>query len=242
MEANRDYVQRLQDTVNEIIYKNPKVESVFVKENKVDTTYTIIYCSDFGLCGAYNQNILKKLKEESQKGNYVAVVGTKLYNLVKQEGYKLINDTPISSDNITFLQLKKLVQQGVSLFLEGKVSKVSIIYTKFVNTMKFEPMIDHLLPFQFQTKEVEHSLVETLFDPDPETILEHLIPMMIEDVAYSDWMESVVSEYGSRRVAMKTATDNAEELSKSLMLEYNKARQAAITQEITEIIGGSVAL
>lgn len=83
---------------------------------------------------------------------------------------------------------------------------------------------------------------ETLFEPNAETILDQLIPMMVQDVAYSDWMESTTSEQGSRRVAMKTASDNADDLSSSLQLEYNKARQAAITQEITEIVGGSSAV
>ncbi len=83
---------------------------------------------------------------------------------------------------------------------------------------------------------------ETMFEPDAETILEQLIPMMVETVAYAKWMESTTSEQGSRRVAMKTATDNADELSANLMLEYNKARQAAITQEITEIVSGSNAV
>ena len=84
--------------------------------------------------------------------------------------------------------------------------------------------------------------VETLFEPDAGTILNQLIPMMINDVAYADWMESTTAEQGSRRVAMKTATDNADELSAELMLEYNKVRQASITQEITEIVGGSAAV
>ena len=91
-----------------------------------------------------------------------------------------------------------------------------------------------------KSEEGEH--IETLFEPDPETILNQLIPMMIDNVAFADWMESTTAEQGSRRVAMKTATDNADELSQSLLLEYNKVRQANITQEITEIVGGSAAV
>ena len=114
--------------------------------------------------------------------------------------------------------------------------------------MKFEPVIDQLLPVnmenyqQKKTEEKPGEHVETLFEPDPETILDDLIPMMIEDVAYSHWLETTTSEQGSRRVAMKTATDNADDLSAQLLLEYNKARQAAITQEITEVINGSSAV
>ena len=95
---------------------------------------------------------------------------------------------------------------------------------------------------QQEEKDKSKLPVETLFEPDATTILDSLIPMMITDVAYSDWMESTTSEQGSRRVAMKTASDNADDLSSSLQLEYNKARQSAITQEITEIVGGSSAV
>ena len=111
--------------------------------------------------------------------------------------------------------------------------------------MTFVPAEDVLLPCEVredqQVKENKNH-VETLFEPDPDTILDALIPMMIADVAYSDWMESTTSEQGSRRVAMKTATDNANDLSDKLLLAYNKARQAAITQEITEIVSGSQAV
>ena len=109
--------------------------------------------------------------------------------------------------------------------------------------MTFEAEVDTLLPFSVKKeKKEEHEQIETLFEPDPATILDYLVPLMISNVAYSDWMESAVSEQGSRRMAMKTATDNADELSEELLLEYNKARQAAITQEITEIVGGSSAV
>jgi F-type H+-transporting ATPase subunit gamma len=110
--------------------------------------------------------------------------------------------------------------------------------------MTFEPDMDQLLPCEIDLKEKKEndSHVETLFEPDAETILNQLIPMMVTDVAYSDWMESTTAEQGSRRMAMKTATDNANDLVDELQLAYNKARQAAITQEITEIVGGSEAV
>ena len=114
--------------------------------------------------------------------------------------------------------------------------------------MTFQPAIDMLLPCNLDDAKAEEKRTEsgekidTLFEPNAETILDHLIPMMIQDVAYADWMESTTAEQGSRRVAMKTASDNADELSADLMLEYNKVRQASITQEITEIVGGSAAV
>lgn len=245
MEANREYAQRLQDTVDEIAANNPGVESEFLEKKTSEKKVTIVFCSDLGLCGGYNQNVVKKAREELRKSDPVILVGTSLYRQMKEEGFNVINEEPVSSDRITFLELKELVDRGIDMYRANEVGVVELLYTRFVNTMSFQPEVDQLLPTSLTLKEpvqktTDH--VETLFEPDAKTILDQLIPMMIHDVVYADWMESTTAEQGSRRVAMKTATDNADELSHDLLLEYNKARQAAITQEITEIVGGSAAV
>ena len=245
MENNREYAQRLQDTVNEIVSNNKGVESKYLTKNKGEGAMTIVFCSDLGLCGGYNSNIMKKAKEQLNPSDPIILVGTSLYSQFKEAGFNMLNDEAVSSDRITFNELKKAVETGTSLYQKGEVGKVQILYTEFVNTMTFRPELDVLLPCEVdavkkEEKPGEH--VETLFVPGPSEILDSLIPMMIQDVAYADWMESTTSEQGSRRVAMKTASDNAEDLSQSLQLEYNKARQAAITSEITEIVAGSAAV
>lgn len=245
MEANREYAQRLQDTVNEIVAKNPKVDCDYLKEKKSEAKMTVIFCSDLGLCGSYNQNVLKLAKAELNPADPVVLIGTSLYRQVKEAGFNLLNEGPISSDHITFLQLKEQVEAGIQLYDEDKVGVVQLLYTEFVNTMTFRAQFDQLLPCVLEQTEPEETsgpYIETLFDPDPESILDELIPMMVQNVAYADWMESTTAEQGSRRMAMKTASDNADELSEELKLEYNKARQASITQEITEIVGGSNAV
>ena len=244
MEANRIYAQRLQDTVDEIVANNPDVESALTSPKNSPKRMSIVFCSDLGLCGAYNLNILKKAREVINKSDPTVLIGTSLFRTMKEEGFNLLHDEPISSDRSTFLSLKDYVDEGVHLYLNDEVGGVQLIYTNFVNTMTFHPKVDTLLPCKLEVKnEVEEGMkVETLFEPDAKSILDKLIPMMIQNVTYADWMESTTSEQGSRRVAMKTATDNADELSEQLLLEYNKARQAAITQEITEIVGGSSAV
>lgn len=244
MEANRLYAQRLQDTVDEIVANNPDVESALITQKESPKRMSIVFCSDLGLCGGYNLNILKAAREFVNKSDPTILIGTSLYRTMKEEGFNLLNDSPISSDRSTFLSLKEYVDEGIHLYLNDEVGGVQLIYTNFVNTMTFRPKVDTLLPCKLNTPEkVEEGMkVETLFEPDAKTILENLIPMMIRNVTYADWMESTTSEQGSRRVAMKTATDNANELGEELLLEYNKARQAAITQEITEIVGGSSAV
>lgn len=247
MEANREYAQRLQDTVQEIVYNNPEVENRYMRQVDGTKTMTIIFCSDLGLCGGYNQNITRLAREALNREDPVFLVGTSLTRQLREEGFNIINEEPESSDRITFMRLKEIVERGTKMFEAGEVDRVQLLYTKFVNTMQFRPELDVLLPCDVDYEEHEkkdpNSLhVETLFEPDAGTILNQLIPMMINDVAYADWMESTTAEQGSRRVAMKTATDNADELSAELMLEYNKVRQASITQEITEIVGGSAAV
>ena len=225
MEDNRSYASKLHETVDEIISSNPNLDQVYLKPRKSEKKMTIVFCSDLGLCGSYNQNTLRMVKENLKPEDPVVLIGTSLYHQMEELGYQLVNKEPVD-----------------------EVGAIQVLYTKFVNTMKFEPVIDQLLPVnmenyqQKKTEEKPGEHVETLFEPDPETILDDLIPMMIEDVAYSHWLETTTSEQGSRRVAMKTATDNADDLSAQLLLEYNKARQAAITQEITEVINGSSAV
>lgn len=246
MESNREYAERLQETVNEIVSHNQDVESKFLQKKSHDGKMTIVFCSDLGLCGGYNANVMKMAKEELDPRDPVILIGTSLYHQFEENNFNLLNKEPLSSDSMTFQKLKEVVETGADLYINGEVGTVQILYTKFVNTMTFKPIFDQLLPCTVDIKEQEVKSdklpQETLFEPSANEILDALIPMMIQDVTYSDWMESTTSEQGSRRVAMKTASDNADDLNTSLQLEYNKARQAAITQEITEIVGGSNAV
>lgn len=249
MEANREYAQRLQETVNEVAAASKEKDTIYLKPRKSERKFTILFCSDLGLCGGYNQNIKTFAKQNLNPEDPMIVCGTSLYNQMKEEGFNVLNKEAISSDALNVQLIRKYVEAGVDQFEKDEAGTVQLLYTKFVNTMSFEPSFDVLLPCEVDedtAKKVNRTengnYVETLFEPDPDTILSDLIPQMIVDVAYSDWLESTTSEQGSRRMAMKTATDNADDLSSQLMLEYNKARQAAITQEITEIVAGSSAV
>ena len=243
MESNRIYAKKLEGTVKDIVQNTIELDNPLLVPNGVNKKFVIVFCSDLGLCGGYNQNVLKKIIEVVNKDDLVYLVGSSLNSALKEAGYEPENKEIIHTDTLSFQDLKEIVETGVEKYLNKEVGGVDIIYTQFINTMTFETEVDTLLPFSVKKeKKEEHEQIETLFEPDPATILDYLVPLMISNVAYSDWMESAVSEQGSRRMAMKTATDNADELSEELLLEYNKARQAAITQEITEIVGGSSAV
>ena len=242
MESNREYSERLQDTVNEIAARNPDVECQYLVKNSSDRKMTVVFCSDLGLCGGYNANIMKMAKETLNPEDLVFLIGTSLYTQFQENGFHLLNKEPVSSDQLTYQRLKDAVMSGIDMYRNSEVGTVQILYTRFVNTMSFRPDLNVLVPFTLEKNTRNDDHQETLFEPSAEEILDSLIPMMIVNVAYSNWMESTTSEQGSRRVAMKTASDNADDLVGSLQLEYNKARQASITQEITEIVGGSNAV
>ncbi len=246
MEANREYAQRLQDTVDEIVAHNQDAESKYIrKRSGGNKKATLVFCSDLGLCGGYNSNVMKMARENMKKDEPMILIGTSLFRQMKEAGFNMLNKEPISSDRANFMSIKEQMEKLIDLYTRDEVDHVQLLYTRFVNTMTFRPEFDHLLPAELgEAEDIEKDdmYVETLFEPSASAILDKLIPMMIQNVAYADWMESTTAEQGSRRMAMKTATDNADELSSSLKLEYNKARQAAITQEITEIVGGSSAV
>ena len=248
MEANREYSGRLQETVDEIVAKNSRIDSIFLKKHAENPArLSILFCSDLGLCGAYNQNMMKLARDTVRKEDPMVVIGTSLYQTMKDLGFNVINESPIETDKLTFDRLKAYIDYGTTRYLNQDLGGMQILYTQFVNTMTFRPCTDVILPCTVDAaegtgEEPAKLQAETLFEPDAETILNSLIPMMLSNVAYSHWMEATTAEQGSRRMAMKTATDNADELSEALLLEYNKARQASITQEITEIVGGSTAV
>ncbi|MBO7702889.1 MAG: ATP synthase F1 subunit gamma [Solobacterium sp.] len=243
MEANREYAMKLRETVNEIVVRNPGIESPYLKQNDSDRKVTIVFCSDMGLFGAYNMNVMRHVRATLTKEDPIFLVGTSLYRMLKTDGYKVINAEPIPSDSITPQEIRDSIKAAEDMFFDGSVGALELVRTRFVNTMSFRPETIRILPCELEEKPIaEGPKVETLFEPNAETILSEIMPMMIADMVYSAWMESTTSEQGSRRMAMKTATDNADELSEELLLEYNKARQAAITQEITEIVGGSDAV
>ena len=187
---------------------------------------------------------MRHIRSTLTREDPIILIGTAIYTQLKNAGYKIVNQEPISSDSITPQSIRDAIKAAEEEYFSGNVGSLEIIRTRFVNTMSFRPETIQVLPCELESAEQpsEGMHVETLFEPDAETILAEVMPMMIADIVYSAWMESTTSEQGSRRMAMKTATDNADELGSELLLEYNKARQAAITQEITEIVGGSEAV
>ena len=232
MEENKTYAYYMKDTMEKIL---SSIESTnpYVSTNK-GKPYTIIITSDMGLCGGYNANIYRMISSLSE--GEIALIGSRGSSWCKVKGLS-IHQSIINLGDDAYDELVHFMDDVYLRYQRQEISEIRILYTQFVNAVTFEPKLVTLLPIQ--KEQVSSSMqVQTIFEPSKEEMLEMLVPMYLRSLLYSYYLESKTSEQASRRLAMETATDNAQELKETLELQFNKARQAAITQEITEIVGG----
>lgn len=241
MLKNGGYADVLRDTVSEILSSDIEIDNDFLVKRDIAKKFVFVFSSDLGLCGGYNGNIIKLAKEGISKDDIVVAIGKKNYSFFEKNGYNLVNELTLS-DTLTHVELKKIVDRAIQMYRNREIGSIEILYTKFINNVTFEAAIEKVLPGDYSGKKKEGPAKETIFEPNANEILDSLIPMMVNNEVYSKFLQAKTSEQGSRRFAMENATDNAEELTTKLQLQFNKARQAAITQEITEIVSGADAL
>lgn len=214
----------------------------YFNENKVEKQLYIVVTSSLGLCGGYNISIEKYASEIVNKNDDLIVIGSKGLHYFKAKGYNIIK----SFIELPNFSLKESISSEIAMeilkeFDLSVYKKVNMIYTKFINSLTFEPTLVQLLPL---TTVVEVSKIhkELLLEPSAEEVLKNLLPFYLTTSIKTLLFESMLSEQASRRTAMENATDNATELEDKLLLEFNKSRQASITQEITEISGAANAI
>lgn len=239
MLKTKEYTEFLSSTINEILSSNKEIENQYLQVKDNPKTIYIVFCSDLGLCGGYNVNTNKLIKELVKNEDEIILVGTKSYRFLKRNQYNIINPLT-SSENVTSEEIGKLATMALGKYIRNEVGSIKVIYTEYVNSVTFHARCKQILPYTASTDKVSYQ--ETLFEPQPNEILDHFIPMMVKNEIFSLALQSKASEQASRRMAMESATDNAMELNDTLTLEYNQARQAAITQEITEIVAGADAI
>jgi F-type H+-transporting ATPase subunit gamma len=241
MEANRLYSSTLHKTIHNVI-GSAEVDDIPYLKPQSAKSLNVVFVSDMGLCGGYNSNIVHYLSEILQPDDPLVVVGPKERAWFKRNPYPILKTLP-QSDNLTFRDLAKLGDWIMDQYKAGVIGGIRVVYTKFVNSMTFTPASIELLPIVAQEIEKDYGAGKaTIFEPDPVTLIHQLVPMYMHSLLFGLWLEAKTAEQASRRMAMDNATDNAEELIEELLLEYNQSRQAAITQEITEIVSGAEAL
>ena len=240
--GNNEYASSLHSIMNVLLksISQEDKEKVF-GDSKSDSTLFIVVTSTLGLCGGYNYNLYKEVIPQIDKNkDKILVIGTKGYNYFKRNGYE-VDDSFISSlQDYDYNEVRKINKKIMSLLNLGEIGSIKIAYTHFKNSITFIPTIEEIYPIShIEGEEITQKELEMLIEPSPIVVLENIVPLYIESLINSRLIESSVSEQASRSNAMESATDNAEEIINKLQIEYNKARQQTITQEITEIVGGA---
>ncbi|MFN8862850.1 MAG: ATP synthase F1 subunit gamma [Flavobacteriales bacterium] len=246
----RPYAQKLNDILSNVSATLDASEGVYSQQREVKNVLIVAITSNRGLCGGFNNNVLKEIRSNlrtTYSGANVRILslGKKAFDLYKKTPYHTtegFGDTPyVIFDQLTFQNSSAIADELMNQFAAGQWDKIVLVYNKFKNAAVQELQNEQFLPVK-PPKSTQSSSVEYIYEPDKAQILTELIPRSLKVQVFKALQDSFAAEHGARMTAMHKATDNAGELVKELKLTYNKARQAAITGEILEIVAGAEAL
>jgi len=244
----RPYSEKLQEIIQNVnSSSDPDQVSVYAQKREVKKVLFIAVTSNRGLAGAFNSNIVKELNIQFQNNSQyeieVLTIGKKAYDAVRKNRKVFSNESSVF-EKLSFDVVSNVTESVMTSFTEGRFDEVYLIYNKFINAATQDVITEQLLPISMAETDVTETQVETdyIFEPNRNEILDNLIPKSIKTQVFKAVLDSVASEHGARMTAMHKATDNAQELKNDLVIFYNKARQAAITNEILEIVSGAEAL
>jgi F-type H+-transporting ATPase subunit gamma len=248
MASSRPYAQTMRKVIGHIARGSLEFRHPYLEEREVKRVGYVVISSDRGLCGGLNANEFKAVALDVEK--YVeagvevdfAAIGTKSVGFFNRFGGNVVAAKSGLGDAPSVTDVVGSVRVMLDAYNEGKIDRLFVVYNKFVNTMTQEPTIDQLLPLPKTEDDEVAGKWDYIYEPDPKALLEQLLVRYVESQVYQGVVENAASEQAARMVAMKAATDNAGDLIDELQLVYNKARQAAITQEISEICAGSAAV
>ncbi|NCW90067.1 MAG: F0F1 ATP synthase subunit gamma [Rhodocyclales bacterium] len=225
-------------------YKHPFLE----KRDQIKKVGIILVTSDKGLCGGLNTNVLRQLVNKMREldGQKVQVqvtaIGSKGFAFLQRNGAEIASQVTGLGDNPHIDSLIGPVKVQIDAFNAGEIDELHIAYTRFVNTMRQEPVVEQLLPLSGDTVGSESSRWDYVYEPDAKSVIDDLLVRYLEALVYQSVAENIASEQSARMVAMKAASDNAKNVIEELKLVYNKTRQAAITKELSEIVSGAAAV
>ncbi|GAA0359100.1 F0F1 ATP synthase subunit gamma [Bowmanella denitrificans] len=248
MASSRPYADSMRSVIGHLANANLEYRHPYLEERDVKAVGYIVISTDRGLCGGLNTNefkaVVKDAKAWQQKGAQVqfAALGSKACSFFNRFGGKVLAAESGIGDAPSVKDVIGLVRVMLSAFDNGEIDRLYLVYNNFVNTMTQAPKISQLLPLPKSDDKAYKHRWDYLYEPDPKPILDMLLVRYVESQVYQGVVENAASEQAARMVAMKAATDNAGNLIDELQLIYNKARQAAITQEISEIVGGAAAV
>ncbi len=258
MRAARPYSEKVRNIAANLGRANPEYVHAFMKANDAKVAGMIVVSTDKGLCGGLNTNMLRgvtiKLRELQAAGvtTHAVAIGNKGFGFLNRIGAKVVSHVTQLGDRPHLDRLIGPVKVLLDAYAKGEVSAVYLSYTRFINTMKQEVVLEQLLPLSAAQMQADAKASEQasgaqhgwdyIYEPDPQSVIDDLLVRYVEALVYQAVAENMASEHAARMVAMKAATDNAGNVIGELKLVYNKTRQAAITKELSEIVSGAAAI
>ncbi len=248
MRAARPYSDKVRNIAANLGQANPEYTHPFMRGNDAKATGFIVVTTDKGLCGGMNTNVLRaltvKLREAEATGHKVQAVaiGNKGLGFLNRVGVPVVSHLTQMGDKPHLEKMIGPVKVLLDAYAAGKVKTVQLCYTRFVNTMRQEAVVEQLLPLAKLEADHGHRDWDYIYEPDAQTVIDDLLVRYVEALVYQAVAENMASEQSARMVAMKSATDNAGSVISELKLVYNKTRQAAITKELSEIVAGAAAV
>lgn len=244
LEKSRPYYNTVLNSISNVL-GNVNMRHPLLTAREVKKTLYIVVTADRGLAGGYNANINRLVESVSKKDKDATVlltVGLKSRDYFKSRGYNIAGEFLGITETPGYSDARMIGEKAVELYLKGEADEINIVFTKFISTLSYEPTVLKLLPFEVKKSDDKGTTKLIEFEPSPEEALDYLIPKYVESTIFGALIEASSSEQAARRAAMESATENAEEMIEDLNMSYNRARQAAITMELTEIVAGAEAL
>jgi len=248
MRAARPYSEKIRTIAANLSHANPEYTHAFMQTNESKVVGFVVVSTDKGLCGGMNTNVLRavtgKLKEAQAAGHkaQAVAIGNKGLGFLNRVGAQVVSHATQLGDKPHLDKLIGPVKVMLDAYSKGEINTVYLCYTKFINTMRQEPVIEQLLPLAaLEVAKGEHSW-DYIYEPDAQSVIDDLLVRYVEALVFQAVAENMASEQSARMVAMKSATDNAGSVIGELKLIYNKTRQAAITKELSEIVSGAAAV
>jgi F-type H+-transporting ATPase subunit gamma len=249
MRAARPYGEKIRNVAAHISHANPEYRHPFlIERDSVKKVGIIIITTDKGLCGGLNTNVqrlaLTKMKEWEAEGESfeVCCIGNRGLGFMQRLGANIVSQITQLGDRPPMDKLVGVIKVMLDGYREDRFDRLLIFYTKFINTMKQEPVMEQLLPLSGEKLGVPEGAWDYIYEPEAKVVLDQVLTRYVEAIIYQALSENLASEQSARMVAMKAASDNANNVIDELTLIYNKSRQAAITQELSEIVAGAAAV
>jgi F-type H+-transporting ATPase subunit gamma len=242
--AAEPYAEKLREIMSELGDSVSTISHPLLEQRSVQRTCVVLMTSDKGLCGAYNANIINRaldfIRSLNQESVRLVVVGKKANDFYRKRPYEVLKYWAFPTREVEFSFVAEVTRFLVEGYQKGDFDQVVLFYTKFKSAIATTPTQAQLLPIE-SSKSAEKTRMSALyiFEPDPEELMKKLLPKYLQNQVYLALIEAAASEHGNRMVSMRNATDNADEMIRTLTLNYNKVRQASITREILEVVAGA---